>query len=176
MFSILQKLRLYLIITHQQGGWEKVAEESPVCLLSASVSLKVMHGIANKTLLCTGWITHLFMLKQSESLWSHLVKINTYISRFYLQLSLGLQSAQLSEKKPFLLSESQQWYFFSSEMGSTFPKISSSNAGNSVTKKAVILAHLRSQVWEGQECWSGIQRKHFRNYSMDCNMVKERRG
>lgn len=67
--------------------------------------------------------------------------------------------------------------FFSSRTGSTFPKVSSSNAGNSVTKKAVVLAQLRSQVWEDQDCWTGIQRKHFlKNYSMSCNMVKERRG
>lgn len=59
-------------------------------------------------------------------------------------------------------------------MGCTFPKVSSSYAGNSVTRKAVTLAQLRSQVWEDHEGWTGIQRKHLflRNYSVSCTRVK----
>lgn len=67
MRSSLQKMRLYLIITHQQGGGMKGCR-GITSLLSDSVCLKVTHGILNKTLLCSGSTTRLFTLKLSESL------------------------------------------------------------------------------------------------------------
>lgn len=62
-------------------------------------------------------------------------------------------------------------------MKSTFPKVSSSNAGNCVTKKAVILAQLRSQVWEDQE-WNWNSKKTLQKlqHELQCGERDKRVG